>query len=173
MLKETGADIHFFSKKESAVYPSDVVANLCQLDSICLCNMDYADPSIIENLRLNNKRIVPVSQGYTRCSVCIVDHSSIITADPGISKKANEAGLDVLRISPGHVRLPGYQYGFIGGATFKIGRNKLCFTGTLDDFPPDEIKSILSFLDVRNIQPVFLTNLPLFDIGSAVPLLEK
>lgn len=111
-----------------------------------------------------------VNQHYARCSICVVDEKSIITADHGIAQACKDY-LDVLEIQPGHIDLPGFNYGFIGGCSFKLGKERLAFTGTLD-YHPDKEK-ILRFLSVRSIEPVYLLNRGLLDIGSAVPIQEK
>ena len=41
-------------------------------------------------------------------------------------------GIDTLLISEGHVDLPGYSYGFIGGASAKISSNEVFFFGNIE-----------------------------------------
>lgn len=94
-----------------------------------------------------------------------------MTADRGIGLAARKAGLEVLLIDPGHVALEGFSYGFIGGAVFKISRSKLAFTGTLDKHTSK--KEILNFLENHQVEPVFLTEKPIFDIGSGIPIIER
>jgi len=119
----------------------------------------------------DDRRQIAVKQRYARCSVCIVDAQSIITADHGIARAAAACGVDVLEISPGHICLDGFNYGFIGGASFKLAADKLAFTGSLRHHPDE--KRILGFLEDRKIQPVYLSDCPLQDIGSAVLIREK
>ena len=76
--------------------------------------------------------------------------------------------MDVLRIRPGYIELIGYDYGFIGGAAFLINDHTLAFTGALDRHPDKD--RILDFLAQHGVQPVFLTEVPIFDIGGAVAL---
>ncbi|MCD8117342.1 MAG: hypothetical protein LUE21_09570 [Oscillospiraceae bacterium] len=76
--------------------------------------------------------------------------------------------MDVLEITPGYIELSGYQYGFIGGASFRLDAHTIAFTGTLDRHP-DKMR-ILSFLAKHSVKPVFLTDRPLFDVGGAVLL---
>ena len=74
---------------------------------------------------------------------------------------------------PRFIRLDGFEHGFIGGSAFKIAADKLCFTGVLDAFPEDEQNRILEFLEKKGIIPIYLTDRPVFDIGGAIPVLEK
>lgn len=151
---------------EGERYPRD--AGLCVLDTGCylICNPKTADPAV---LRLFSDRVlVPVSQGYTRCAAAVVNEHSIITADAGVSRAAKQAGLDVLDIASGAVELAGFPYGFIGGACFLLNEHTLFFTGALDGHANKT--EILAFLASRGIQPLFLTNGPLIDIGGAIIL---
>lgn len=63
---------------------------------------------------------VDVPQGYTRCCLLPVDDTSFITSDIGIANALISAGADVLVIEKGHIELPGFNYGFIGGCAGHI-----------------------------------------------------
>ena len=115
--------------------------------------------------------MIACKQGYARCSVCVVDENSIITADRGIAAAARKNGIDVLMIRPGFIALDGFPYGFIGGAAFKIAADILSFTGTLDRHP--DKAAIEDFLSAKKIKPVYITHYPIFDIGGALPVTEK
>ena len=171
-LQNAGADFAYAEILQRPDYPLDAQLNLCAAGQHVICNPKTADADIVEYLtNAGRKKQIPVKQGYSRCAVCVVDADSVITADGGIADAAEAAGLHVLRIQPGHIRLDGFSYGLIGGAAFKLSSEKLAFTGSLDMHPDRE--AILSFLRERCMEPVFLTRAPLFDIGSAVPILES
>lgn len=170
-LEEAGFRTVFPQAKMAETYPKDSLFNLCVLKKHFFYSPKVSEKSIVDFLTA--KKLVPVSvkQGYCRCSVCVVNDHSIITSDSGICSAAAKSGMDCLLISSGYVSLPGFEYGFIGGASFKLSDEILCFTGRLDGHP-DKLK-ILDFLSFNKVKPVFLTDEPLFDIGSAVPLTEK
>ncbi len=171
-LTEIGFKVHFSNIKQSKKYPFDSSLNVCCFGNTLICSKNISDAEVIEQFEKTGERhIIYSRQGYARCSVCIVDENSVITADRGIYNAAVKAGIDVLLIEQGYVELTGFEYGFLGGASFKISKNKLCFTGTLDAHHDKE--RILEFLNDRKIEPVFLTDKPVFDIGSAIPILEK
>lgn len=145
-------------------YIHDCALNVCIAGEYVIACPEYA------HVLPKDKTLIAVRQRYTRCSVCIVDEHSIITADPGIAR-ACSGKLDVLCITPGFIELPGFDYGFIGGASFKPSRNEIAFTGTLDEHPDKE--RIEAFLKERGVCPVYLTEDKCFDCGSAVLLREK
>ena len=47
----------------------------------------------------------------------------------------------------------------------------MAFTGTINN--SNERKRIERFLDDRGVQAVYLTDEPIFDIGSAIPTVEE
>ena len=96
-------------------YPRDVIYNACSTGKFFIHNLKYTDPALLTKADELGLIKVDVPQGYARCSTCVVNANSIITYDRGIAKAARAAGLDVLEIAPGHVELPGYDTGFIGG----------------------------------------------------------
>ena len=167
-----GAEILFPDMQQHAVYPADAQLNLCLIGENVLYNSKTVSNDIVEYLTINRTlHLINCHQGYSRCASCVVNSRSLITADRGVAAQATSAGLSVLLISPGHILLDGFPYGFIGGASFKIAENILAFTGKLDAHP--DCSRILHFLAQRKIEAVFLTTEPLFDIGSAIPISEK
>ena len=149
-------------------YPDDCVLNACIVGKRFIHRLDITEPAVLHNLE--GFELVNVAQGYTKCCTCVVDENSVITSDHGIAIFARRAGLDVLEISPGHIELEGFDYGFIGGATFKLSNSELAFTGRIDRHP--DFGRIIGFLSERKIEAVYLTDGPAFDIGSAVLLKE-
>ena len=170
-LQSAGLTIVYpqLSMKEN--YPNDAQLNLCIVKNTFFYSLKVSESSAVDYITGRDLTAISVKQGYCRCSICVVNERSIITSDMGIHSKAIENGFDCLLINPGHISLPGFDYGFIGGSTFKISDEVLCFTGSLDDHPDKSV--ILDFLDKHSVRPVFLTDMRIFDIGSAVPLTEK
>lgn len=170
-LREMGFVLDDPGILQSSVYPGDAQLNVCICGQYALYNPCNIPKSIAEFLTISSHHIVPCRQGYTKCSICVVDEGAIITEDRGVEAAARRAGLEVLRIEPGFVTLEGFLHGFIGGAAFKISTGKLAFTGTLNG---SRLKDdILNFLEKRQIEPIYLTDRPVFDIGSGLPVTEK
>lgn len=149
-------------------YPHDAALNFCIVGDKLIYNPKTANVSIIDSLKLN---LLACRQGYTKCSVCVVDEASIITADNKIAQIALDAGMSVLYVKEDLAALDGFEHGFIGGASFKISRNEMAFTGVIND--AGEKLRIESFLNERGINAVYLTSERLFDIGSAIPIIEE
>ena len=171
-MQALGMDIFFSDKIQGNSYPDDAGLNLCVCGNKLIYNPKSADAAIVD--KLTNGRDcerIAVKQGYSKCSVCVLDENTIITSDEGIHREAVERGICSLKIRPGYIELPGFDYGFIGGATFKLNRNALAFTGRLDNHPDKQ--NILDFLCLHNIEAVYITEKQLFDIGSVIQIVEK
>ena len=170
-LEDRGFDIRFADIEQSALYPNDAQMNVCILGDKVIYNPKTVPDTIVKYLTIENGAIqISSRQGYSRCSVCVVNDNAIITADEGICRSAKAHGVDVLKIRPGYIDLPGFDYGFIGGASFKLSDTKLAFTGGLDKHPDAE--RIIEFASLHNIDIVYITDKPTFDIGGAIPITE-
>ncbi len=165
-LCEIGMNCIFADIKQSEKYPDDTQLNACSVGKYLFCSKGISYSGITD-LYSHEYRIY-VKQGYCGCSICVVDENSIITADRAIASAAADKGIDALLISPGHIKLDGYEYGFIGGTSFRISESCLLFTGKLDAHP--DYDSIVDFLEKRNIYAKFLTEYPVFDVGSGIIL---
>jgi hypothetical protein len=68
-----------------------------------------------------------------------VSENAVITADKNIARTAEAAGADALLIStaPEKIRLDGYDYGFIGGASGML-EDTVYFTGDISSHPDAE-----------------------------------
>ena len=175
----------------SPAYPGDVLYNACCTGRYFIHNLKYTAPELLaaagiaisgtasgpqtagSNAQSQTKHTgsmipVQVPQGYAKCSIVCVDETSIITYDAGITKACLAAGLEVLQISPGHVRLPGYPTGFLGGASGRVGR-EILFNGDLSVHP--DFAAIRDFIESRGLSCVHFPDYPLTDVGSILTCL--
>lgn len=170
-LSAMGFTLDYPDMIQSATYPEDAQLNVCICGKYTICNKSIVPKEIAHNLTIRGYEVTDCRQGYAKCSVCVVDEEAIITADRGIEAAAKAVGLDILLIEPGFIALDGFDCGFIGGSAFKIAKSKLAFTGSLGRHPSRS--KILSFLKAHEIEPVYLTERPIFDIGSGIPITEQ
>lgn len=169
-LASLGADIRYAADPQGKTYPTDAGLNACAMDRTLLYCSRSCDRQIAERLSLY-ERLVPCRQGYTKCSVLPVSENALITADAGIAAAAAGQGIEVLKLCPGCVDLPGYAHGFIGGAAFMAGEKLAVFTGRISTHPDGA--RISAFLSARGIEVRELTDGPLLDVGSILPLTER
>ena len=146
-------------KKE---YPGDVLYNAAAVGKYLICSKFTSKDLIKES------GLIPVivPQGYVKCNLSVLDDHHVITEDKGIAKVLKDIpDIDCLLINPHEVLLPGFEYGFIGGASGRAG-NKMIFNGNL--------KAHSCFGDIRafciecSLDLVYFESYPLTDIGSKI-----
>lgn len=159
----SNSEIRVSSEPTGAKYPYDVLFNACIVGNNLICNEKTVSELILNEAKAQGYKIISVSQGYTKCSVCVVSDTAIITADSGIAKACRDRGIDVLEISEGHISLPPYDFGFIGGAS-GVYADKVYFCGSIDTHPDGE--KIKEFCLKHKKIAVSLSDGELQDVGS-------
>lgn len=156
------------SAEPAGGYPGDVLCNAFALGGFLVGNPRYIDSEIRNTVKQIGLKELSVRQGYASCSAAIVNENSVITADKGIASALEGQGLDVLRIRPGFIKLPGYDTGLIGGCCGLLAPDTLGITGRLSSHP-DGLK-IREFLKACGISVFELSDGGLLDVGGIVPL---
>lgn len=152
-------------------YPKDSALNSVVLgDKFIYCPTAVSVDALNSAYKYGYK-LIAVKQGYVKCSVCPINRNAAITDDESIYKVLNQNGIDSLYISKGSVKLKGFEYGFIGGCTGLIDKDKLLFNG--DVSLHKDYQKIENFLNKYSITPVSIKGRELTDIGSIIPLCEE
>lgn len=150
-------------------YPKDVGLNAFYLNEYTLIGKtEGLDKVVMEACRQKRIEVQDTKQGYAKCSTVLIRKNAIITADDSIETAAKQAGADVLKIQSGFVELPGYAYGFLGGASGMIDKSICAFAGTLETHP--DAVAIQAFLSKYKIKALNLWEGPLVDVGGIIPL---
>ena len=146
-------------------YPGHAVFNGCSTGKYFIHNLKYTAPGLLKAVRDEGQIEVHVRQGYAKCSCVVVDEDSIITADRGIWSAAVTAGMDVLLVERAQVVLEGYPYGFLGGASGKVG-NSIIFNGDITRH--SDYARIRDFIESRGLDVVYFKEYRLADVGSII-----
>jgi hypothetical protein len=159
-----GGELFFGDPEKLAPeYPRDVRYNAACTGRYFIHKISATDPLLLELAEKRGMEIIDVRQGYTKCSTVIVDENSIITADEGTAAACRAKGLTVMSVSPGHVVLPGFSYGFIGGASGRTG-SEIVFNGDITMHP--DCGKMLGFIRERGLTVKWFSGYPLTDIGT-------
>lgn len=161
-------EFNFISETEPEApnYEKSTKLNCAIFGGYCICNPKTATKAIE---RLNYK-LIPVNQGYSKCSVLIVDDESIITADDGVEKEALKHNVNVLKVKQDKIQLNGFSHGFIGGIGGKLGKSVLGISG--DPKKMENYDKISSFCRNKGVYLESLSKGSITDIGSIIPLKE-
>lgn len=149
-------------------YPGDALCNVLVSDGWAMGNENTADRAVRLATEELGLKWIHVRQGYAACSTALVNRSSAITEDPGVASALEGAGVEVLRLAPGGVMLPGYEYGFFGGCCGLLAPNLMVFAGRLSCHPQGV--KVKDFLSRHGIQVLELLERPLLDVGGIVAL---
>lgn len=145
-------------------YPDDVAFNAACTGRYFIHNLSATNPKLLKAACDMDMILIDVRQGYTKCSTVIVDETSLITYDEGIYRACCKyPELSVLLVSPGFVRLDGYDTGFIGGASGRVG-DEIIFHGDLFGHP--DFTRIVNFIEDRDLSCKWFADFKLTDIGS-------
>ncbi len=146
-------------------YPGDIIYNGFSTGKYFIHDLKHTDEQLLKAVDELGLIPVNVKQGYACCSIVPVDEDSIITADRGIAKAAEAAGIIVLTVEAGHVELPGYDTGFLGGCSGRVG-DEIIFNGDLSAHP--DFGAIKEFIGMRGLKLKYFEEYPLRDIGSII-----
>ena len=160
-------DAPVFYAPESSLgpeYPQDSTYNAACTGKYFIHNLSITAPELLQAAKQMGMILVDVNQGYTKCNVAILDEKTIITSDKGIADACEDyPELDVLLIAPGYIRLDGFDTGFIGGASGRVG-NVFIFNGNLAKHP--DFARIVDFVESHGLTPKWFPEYQLTDIGS-------
>lgn len=149
-------------------YPEDIAYNGCIIGDKFVHNLKYTDSILLEKLKEKGFELINVNQGYSKCSISIVNENNIITSDRGIEKEVSKY-MNVLYIEDETNIKLGNMQGFIGGATGLISNNIWCINGDINRLK--NCNKILDFLKLNNMEVLCLNNLEVVDIGSIIPII--
>ncbi len=166
-LNALGFDIQCIDEVPSKVYPDDIRLNCAVMGRNIIANEKYISRAVLRYAEKAGYKILHTSQGYAKCSAVTLTDNALITADMSLYKTATAFGIDALKITEGHVRLDGYDTGFIGGAS-GISEKNVLFCGNLSLHPDGD--AIARFCMSHNKNAISLTQNPLYDFGTVIIL---
>ena len=146
-------------------YPHDARLNAVSIGNHLITNTKTVAKEILEISEKQGFYTQNVNQGYPNCSILKINDENIITADAGIARKLEALGINALLITPGHISLPPYAYGFIGGASGVDGKT-VYFLGDIMTHPDG--KKITEFIENLGMKAVSLDSGELQDMGGIV-----
>ena len=148
-------------------YPNNIRYNAVCLKNYFIHNLKHTGEDLLSAISKSPQELINihVSQGYTKCNTVVVDDTSIITSDKGIANTLKDYPINILLIAPGSVKLPPFRYGFLGGASGRVG-DEIIFNGDLSKHP--DFEKICSFIALRNLQVKYFQEYELEDIGSII-----
>ena len=153
-------------------YPFDIKYNVCIIGKKAIHNFQYTDMVVKQELIKNGYELINTTQGYTNCSIAVIDDNSAIVTDKGLYKILQAHGIDTLFINEElDIKLLNEneyssKKGFIGGAISRIGDNIIIVFGDLNKI--DRNGKIRKFVEQKNLKIIDFKGLDVIDYGGIV-----
>lgn len=176
IMQLKNSEFNIISGKEEVGmhYPEDIKYNVCVLGNYAIHNFKYTDKVVLKLLEENGYELINVEQGYSNCSIAVIDNNSVITTDKKIAEKliANNFSVLLLDYTPDIKLKDEYgnyssMTGFIGGAIGKVDNNIIVF-GDLSKIDRDN--KIRDFIKSRKLNLIDFKGLNVIDYGGIVEL---
>ena len=154
-------------------YPYDIKYNVCTIGKRALHNFKYTDSVLKDELIKQGYELINTTQGYTNCSIAVIDENSAIVTDKGLYKILQKHNIAVLYLEyePDIKLLNSGKYsnrnGFIGGAISRIGEKIIVF-GDLNKI--DINGKIRQFINKKGTQIIDFQGLDVIDYGGIVEI---
>jgi hypothetical protein len=148
-------------------YPGHTAYNAAAFGRYFVHNLAHTDEVLLNNAKKLGLTLIDVKQGYTKCNLVLVSDDAVITSDAGIAASLAPYPISVLLIQKGHVALPGFNHGFLGGASGRVS-GVILFNGDLSRHP--DFDQITSFIENHGAHAVYFKDYALEDIGSVIAL---
>lgn len=155
-------------------YPKDIRYNICIIGNLALHNFNYTDEIILKYIDKFELEKIHVNQGYSKCSIAVIDDNSCITSNTEIYEKLIGKGVDVLLISKDteeNIKLIdesgkfSKMHGFIGGALIKLDDKCILFG---DRKNLKEYHKIEEFINKKGYQFIDFKDKKIVDYGGIV-----
>lgn len=159
------------NKSVKSPYPEDVLLNCAFIGDKIICNTKYVSDEIMQFAEINKLTVIHTNQGYSKCSLCVVNKNAVITEDTGLYNLLKKCQLDVLKIEPGQVYLSEKHSGFIGGASGLISNKLIYFSGNVSGHK--NYNDIKYFLDNHSIDIYCNKSRKLREFGGIIQLIEE
>lgn len=151
-------------------YPHDIIYNVCNIGKFAIHNFKYTDKKILDVIQKEKLEKININQGYSKCSIAVVDDNSAIVNDMKIANILKLYNIDVLLLEQSlDIKLYGKDgkysnmNGFIGGATSRLDNTFIVFGDTKKIDKEEKIKK---FVESKGIKLVDFKGIDVIDYGG-------
>lgn len=153
-------------------YPQDIGYNVCQIGKHAIHNFRYTNQDVLKKIENDNLIKINISQGYSNCSIAVIDENSAIVTDEKIAQTLTLYGVDVLLVKDkknikllnkdGHYS---NMSGFIGGCISRI-EQYVFVSGDLEKI--DDDNKIRDFIISKNLEIIDFKGSDVIDYGGMI-----
>lgn len=155
-------------------YPYDVIYNICQIGKNVIHNFKYTNKEALNLIDKCNLNKINIKQGYSNCSIAVIDENSVIVSDEKVAEILSENKIDVLNINWNlDIKLLNCKgtysnmTGFIGGAISRLDDYVIVF-GDLEKIDKNNI--IRSYITKKGLKIIDFKGLDVIDYGGIIKI---
>ena len=154
-------------------YPYDIKYNVCTIGKKAFHKFEYTDLKIKEELIKQGYEMINTTQGYTNCSIAVIDENAAIVTDKGLNKILQKHGIETLYLDEKldikllNGKIYSEKIGFIGGCISKFD-NKIIIFGDLSKI--DSQNKIRNFIQSKNLGIIEFKRLDVIDYGGLIEI---
>ena len=169
----TKIDIVKGQERIQCKYPFDIKYNVCIIGKKAIHNFQHTDLKLKQVLLDKGYELINTTQGYTNCSIAVINDNSAIVSDKGLYKILKFHGIDTLLIEDNiDIKLLSKEKysnkrGFIGGCISKLGDAIIVF-GDLDKI--DINGKIRAFILSKKVNMIEFKGLDVIDYGGLIEI---
>ncbi len=153
-------------------YPFDVPYNICITKDFAIGNFKYIDPVLDNVIGKSDLRKVHINQGYSKCSIAVIDDNIVVVNDKSIAKILEKNGLEVIFLND-NLDIKLYKddkefsgmNGFVGGCLQRID-NYIYVSGGMQII--DKNGTIRKVINDRNLQCIDFKEFEIIDYGGMI-----
>lgn len=164
----------------SSKYPNDIAYNVCIIGNNAIHNFNYTDSKVLELIDKFKFNKIHINQGYSNCSIAVVDNNSCIVTDKTIADELIKNGIEVLLVDnmvADKIHLYknanneySNMHGFIGGCISRIDNYIFC-SGDLNVIDSDG--RIREFILKRGLEIIDFKGKDIIDYGGLLNMPVK
>ncbi len=163
----------------SEKYPNDIKYNVCQIGKYVIHNFKYTDKVVLENIYNMGLEKVDIKQGYSNCSIAVIDEKSVIVTDKKIANTLLKKQIDVLLLGNENImkniKLFGLKKdnmysnmnGFIGGTISRF-KDKIVIFGDLEKI--DVNHKIYDYITSKKLKIIQFKGHDVVDYGGIIEI---
>lgn len=168
------SNIIISKQKLEKKYPHDVIYNICQIGKNVIHNFKYTNKEALNLIDKCNLNKINIKQGYSNCSIAVIDENSVIVSNEKIANILSENKIDVLNINWNlDIKLLNCKgtysnmTGFIGGAISRLDDYVIVF-GDLEKIDKNNI--IRSYITKKGLEIIDFKGLDVIDYGGIIEI---
>ncbi len=160
-------------------YPNDIKYNVCQIGRYVIHNFKYTDKSVLEKIYNMGLEKIDIKQGYSKCSIAVIDEKSVIVTDKKIANALQKKQIDVLLLENENIikniklfslkndNMYSNMNGFIGGAISRF-KDKIVIFGDLEKI--DINYKIYDYITSKKLEIVQFKGHDIVDYGGIIEI---